>query len=201
MIFRHKFKSDGSLQRHKARLVANSKSQQVGLDYDETFSPVVKPATIQTVLSLAASRSWPIHQLDVKNAFLHRHLEETVYMKQPPGFASKEHPNHVCLLKKSLYGVKQAPRAWYYRFATFLTSIGLQSSKLDASLFIYRQGNTLAYLLLYVDNMILTASSTPMLNRLICTLSSEFAITDLGSLHYFLDISVVPTYTGLLLSQ
>ncbi|GJZ48108.1 ribonuclease H-like domain-containing protein [Tanacetum coccineum] len=86
--------------------------QQQGINCDETFSPVVKPATIQTVLSLAVSRQWPIHQLDVKNAFLHDHLTETVYMHQPPGFTDSAHSDYVCLLQKSLYGLKQAPRAW-----------------------------------------------------------------------------------------
>ena len=94
------------------------------MDFDETFSPVVKPATVRTVLSLALSRGWPVHQLDVKNAFLHGTLSETVYCAQPAGFEDTAHPDHVCRLNKSLYGLKQAPRAWYSRFAAYLLSLG-----------------------------------------------------------------------------
>ncbi|PNY17819.1 hypothetical protein L195_g014571 [Trifolium pratense] len=112
-IFRHKKKSDGSFERYKARLVGDGRSQQVGLDCDETFSPVVKPSTIHIVLTIALSKSWSIHQLDVKNAFLHGKLHETVYMHQPMGFRDLIHPDYVCLLKKSLYGLKQAPRACF----------------------------------------------------------------------------------------
>jgi hypothetical protein len=107
-IFRHKFHSDGTLARHKARWVVRGFTQRHGIDYDETFSPVVKPATIRVVLSIAASRQWPIHQLDVKNAFLHGHLHETVYCQQPPGFVDPARPDAVCLLQRSLYGLKQA---------------------------------------------------------------------------------------------
>ena len=87
--------------------------QKVGMNCGENFSLVVKMATIHTMLSLALSKAWPIHQLDVKNAFLHSELKETVYMHQPLGFKDPDCPNHVCLLQKSLYGLKQAPRAWY----------------------------------------------------------------------------------------
>lgn len=119
-IFKHKYHSDGTLARHKARWVVCGFNQQYGIDYDETFSPAVKPATIRTVLSIASSRNCPIYQLDVKNAFLHGHLNEMVYCQQPPGFVDPSTPDYVCLLQKSLYGLKQAPRAWYQRFAAYI---------------------------------------------------------------------------------
>lgn len=108
------------------RLVANGKSQQPDINCDETFSPVVKSATIRIVLSVATSQNWPLHQLDVKNVFLYGDLEETVYMHQPSGFVDASKSNHVCLLKHALYGLKQAPRAWYNQFATFARKIGFK---------------------------------------------------------------------------
>ncbi|XP_074270687.1 uncharacterized protein LOC141594577 [Silene latifolia] len=176
-------------------------SQQVGVDCDETFSPVVKPATIRTVLSLAVCNKWSIHQLDVKNAFLHGNLAETVYMYQPPGFRDRQHPGHVCLLQKSLYGLKQAPRAWYHRFATYVATIGFQHSVCDHSLFIFRKGPDTAYLLLYVDDIILVTSSAALRERIIAQLRSEFAMTDLGPLNYFLGISAIRHTHGLFLHQ
>ncbi|GJW86880.1 ribonuclease H-like domain-containing protein [Tanacetum coccineum] len=98
----HKFHADGMLSHYKARLIANGSSQQLGVNFDETFSSVVKPATIRTVLSLVVSRQWPIHQLDVKNAFFNGDLSEIVYMHQPPGFVDSRYPNHVCLLHRVL---------------------------------------------------------------------------------------------------
>ncbi|GJT93539.1 ribonuclease H-like domain-containing protein [Tanacetum coccineum] len=200
-LFKHKFHADGTLSRYKARLVANGSSQQLGVDFDETFSPVVKPATIRTVLSLAVSRQWPIHQLDVKNAFLNGDLSETVYMHQPPGFVDNRYPHHVCLLQRSLYGLKQAPRAWFQRFAGYATRAGFYHSRCDSSLFIYRQGSQVAYLLIYVDDIILTASCPALLQQIIGSLNNEFDMTDLGALNYFLGISADRTPTGLFLSQ
>ncbi|GJV99506.1 ribonuclease H-like domain-containing protein [Tanacetum coccineum] len=114
-LFKHKFHADRTLSRYKARLVANGSSQQLGIDIDETLSLVVKSATIRTVLSLVVSHKWPIHQLDVKNAFLKGDLLEIVYMHQPPGFIDPRYTQLVCLLQNSLYGLKQAPRAWFQR--------------------------------------------------------------------------------------
>lgn len=112
-LFKHKFNADGTLSRSKSRLVANGKNQELGIDCDETYSPVVKPATIRTVLNIAISRQWLVHQVDVKNTFLHGHLIETVYMFQPSGFANPNAPYHVCRLHRSLYGLKQDPIAWF----------------------------------------------------------------------------------------
>ena len=145
-------------------------TQRPGIDYDETFSPVVKPATVRVVLTLALSRSWPIHQLDVKNAFLHGTLNETVYAEQPSGFVDSSRPNFVCRLNKSLYGLKQAPRTWYSLFAGHITSLGFLESKADSSLFIYRRGADTAFLLLYVDDIVLTASSPRLLQQIIVAL-------------------------------
>nr|GFB40761.1 ribonuclease H-like domain-containing protein [Tanacetum cinerariifolium] len=169
---------DWTLSRYKARLVANGSSQQLGVDFDETFSSVVKPATVRMVRSLVVSRQWPIHQLDVKNAFLNDDLSETVYMHQPPGFVDNRYPHHVCPLQRSLYGLKQAARAWFQRFAGYATQAEFYHSRCDSSLFIYRQGS-----------------------QIIGSLNNEFDMTDLGVLNYFLGISADRTPTGLFLSE
>ena len=162
---------------------------------------MVKPASIRLVLSIALSKSWSIHQLDVKNAFLHGNLHETVYMHQPLGFRNPVHLDYVFLLRKSVYERKQGPRAWYQRFADFVTTIGFRNSICDNSLFVYSHGSDLAYLLLYVDDIILTASSDSLRQSLMSKLSSEFAMKDSGPIRYFLGIGVIRTSTGLFLSQ
>nr|GEW58500.1 ribonuclease H-like domain-containing protein [Tanacetum cinerariifolium] len=200
-LFRHEYLAHGTLSRYKARLVTNGSTQLKRVNVEETFSPVVKPGTIQTVHSLAASRYWPIHQLAVKNAFLHGDLSETVYMHHPPGFRDYVHPDYVCLLQWSLYGLKHAPRAWFQRFASYFTRVGFTHSRCDSSLFIYRQGTDTAYLLLYVDDIVLTTSFESLLQKVIRSLHQEFAMTDLGPLNYFLGISVTRDSSGLFLSQ
>ena len=122
-------------------------------------------------------------------------------MHQPLGFRDKNYPDHVCLLKKSLYGLKQAPRAWYQRFSDFVGTIGFCHSKSDHSLFIYRNGSNIAYILLYVDDIILSASSACLRKNIMTLLSSEFAMKDLGRLSYFLGIAVTHISNGLFLSQ
>ncbi|GJU07205.1 ribonuclease H-like domain-containing protein [Tanacetum coccineum] len=141
-LYKHKYNADGSLNQYKARLVANGHSQQQGIDCDETFNPVVKPAAIRTILSLVVSRQWPIHQLDVKSAFLHSHLTETVYMHQPPGFTDSAHSDYVCLLQKSLYGLKQAPRAWFQRFLAMLFELVSITAKLTCLFSSFIRGKT-----------------------------------------------------------
>ncbi|GJW67670.1 ribonuclease H-like domain-containing protein [Tanacetum coccineum] len=175
-LFHHKYLADGTLSRYKARLMTNGSTQLEGVDVDDTFSPVVKPGIIRTVLSLASSQHRPIHQLDVKNAFLYSDLSESVYMHQPLGFRDSVHPDYVCLLQRSLYGLKQAPELGF-------------------------NGTDTAYLLLYVDDIVLTASSEILLQQIIRSLHQEFAMTDLGPLNYFLGIYVSRDSSGLFLSQ
>ncbi|KAL3571765.1 hypothetical protein D5086_025669 [Populus alba] len=200
-VYKIKRRSDGSIERYKTRLVARGFTQQEGIDYSETFSLVIKQATIRLVFSIAVSSGWKIHQLDIHNAFLNGVLDEEVYKKQPPGFVDSALPGHVCRLHKSLYGLKQAPRAWYTRLNDFLLSIGFRAFKVDTSLFIFSVGSDICYLLVYVDDILLTGNNDILLQRLIQLLSSEFKLRDLGDVHYFLGIEVQCTGLGLMLCQ
>ena len=110
-LYKVKHNADGSISRYKARLVAKGYAQRYGIDYEETFSPIAKMATICTIIGVATSKGWILHQMDVKNTFLHGDLQEEVYMEQPQGFEDVNHPSYVCKLKKALYGQKQAPRS------------------------------------------------------------------------------------------
>jgi hypothetical protein len=128
-------------------------------------------------------------------------LSDTVFYCQPTDFADPAHPDLVCRLHKSLYGLKQAPRAWYSRFATYLTTLEFIEAKSDTSLFIFRRGSDTVYLLLYVDDIILTASSMELLRRTISALQREFTTKDLGPLHHFLNITIERRSDGLFLHQ
>uniref|UniRef100_A0A2N9H307 Uncharacterized protein n=1 Tax=Fagus sylvatica TaxID=28930 RepID=A0A2N9H307_FAGSY len=169
-VFRIKRLADGSIERYKARLVAKGFHQQLGIDYGETYSPVIKRTTVRTVLSLAISAGWSIQQIDIQNAFLHGTLSEAVFMTQPPGFQHPQFPNHVCKLHKAIYGLKQAPRAWFSRLSSRLLALGFHGSKSDTSLFICRSPHFTVYVLIYVDDIIITSSSDKAIDTLLSNL-------------------------------
>jgi hypothetical protein len=166
-VYKVKRKTYGTIDRHKARLVAKGFKQRYGIDYEDTFNPVVKAATIRLVLSVAVSRNWSLHQLDVQNAFLLGVLEAEVYMKQTPGFHDASHPGYVCKLDKALYGLKQAPRVWYSRLSAKLVQLGFHASKADTSLFMYHRAKVQMYLLIYVDDIIVASSTDAAVEALL----------------------------------
>lgn len=200
-VFTIKYKANGEIDRYKARLVAKGFHQQHGHDFTETFSHVTKFTTVRAVLHVAVTKGWSLRQLDVNNAFLQGTLDEEVYVTQPPGFVDQDRPHYVCRLKKALYGLKQAPRAWYQELWSFLLTQGFVNSTADTSLFTFHRGSDTIYLLIYVDDMVITGNNNKLIDRFIATISSRFSLKDLGELSYFLGIEVTRTSKGLHLMQ
>lgn len=155
-VFWIKRNADGSINWFKVRLVAKGFNQRPGLDYKETFSPIVKPFTIHIVLSLIVMQGWLLRQLDVNNAFLHGHITERVYMEQPPSFWNLEKLDHVWCLQNAIYGLKQAPRAWYSTRKQALIDFGCVNVKSNSSLFLYHHDSIPVYCLVYVNNLVIT---------------------------------------------
>ena len=201
-VYTVKYKADGSIERFKARLVAKGYTQTYGIDYTETFAPVAKINTVRVLLSLAANLDWPLQQFDVKNAFLHGELTEEVYMDLPPGCMATEQQCHkVCRLKKSLYGLKQSPRAWFGRFTKAMKAFGYSQSNSDHTLFLKKQQGKITALIVYVDDMVVTGNDSEERKALQEYLSREFEMKDLGPLKYFLGIEVSRSKMGIFLSQ
>ncbi|KAE8704478.1 hypothetical protein F3Y22_tig00110450pilonHSYRG00264 [Hibiscus syriacus] len=196
-----KRRPDGSIERYKARLVARGFSQQYGLDYDETFSPVAKLTIVRVLLALVANKDWNLWQMDVKNAFLHGELDREIYMTQPMGFQSQDHPEYVCKLRKALYGLKQAPRAWYGKIAEFLTKSGYLVTPADSSLFVKANEGKLSIVLVYVDDLIITGDDEAEILQTKENLSVRFQMKELGQLKHFLGLEVDRTHEGIFLCQ
>ncbi|RVW26375.1 Retrovirus-related Pol polyprotein from transposon TNT 1-94 [Vitis vinifera] len=190
-IFTVKYKADGNVDRYKAQLVAKGFTQSYGIDYQETFAPVAKLNTVHVLLSLAANLDWSLHQLDVKNAFLNGDLEEEVYMDIPAGLETTSNFNKVYRLRKSLYGLKQSPRAWFERFTKVVKGYGSVQCQSDHTLFVkhFPEGK-LAIIIVYVDDIILTGDHEEKIDLLKKLLTKEFEIKDLGNLKYFLGMEI-----------
>lgn len=199
-VYRIKYNADGTIERHKARLVVMGNHQKEGIDYDDTFAPVVKMNTVRILLKLAAAKNWELHQMDVQNAFLHGDLDEEVYMRPPQGFKPSD-PSLVCKLHKSLYGLKQAPRCWFAKLSTALLEYGFVQCRKDYSLFTRVRGSTVLHILIYVDDLVIAGNDSAVIAQFKEYLHSCFRMKDLGALKYFLGIEVSRGPDGIYLSQ
>jgi hypothetical protein len=187
-IFKTKFNSDGTIQRHKARPVAQGFSQKFGIDYKETFALVAKMTIMRVLLSVVVNQGWSLYQIDVRNAFLHGELEEEVFMKLPPGHPQSHSPNLVCKLHKSIYKLKQGPRVWHAKLSVALQTLDFIKNNADFSLFIQQNSVDKLIVLVYIDDLIITGSNETSVAKLKADLQRQFSIKDLGKLKYFLGI-------------
>lgn len=195
-VFRIKRDTNGDIERYKARLVVKGCAQKQGFDYEETYAPVARLSTLRTLLSVINQEDLHTRQLDVKNAFLHGELHEEIYMKIPSGFENKV--DKVCKLKKALYSLKQAPRAWNETFDKFARELGFVNSTADRCLYIAHKGKSKIFLLLYVDDIILAGTDESQVISIKIALEKKFRMKDLGNLNSFLGIKITRPKNGTL---
>ncbi|KAJ9552760.1 hypothetical protein OSB04_016805 [Centaurea solstitialis] len=189
-IFRNKKDENDLIIRNKARLVAIGYRQQEGIDYDETFAPVARIKAIRIFLAYAAHKNMTVYQMDVKCAFLNGVLQEEVYVEQPEGFVDPRYPNHVYVLDKVLYGLKQAPRAWYETLTDYLLGVGYKKGTIDPTLFLRRSGSDLIIVQIYVDDIIFASTKPEMCQEFENTMKSQFKMSMIGELTFFLGLQV-----------
>nr|GFC12781.1 retrotransposon protein, putative, Ty1-copia subclass [Tanacetum cinerariifolium] len=174
----------------KARLVAKGFTQTYGIDYEETFSPVVDIRAIRILIAIAAYYDYEIWQMDVKTAFLDGHLFEEVYMEKPEGFVNPKYPNHICKLKRFIYGVKQASRQWNKRFDDEIKKFDFTQNPDEPCVYIKASGSYIAILILYVDDILLMGNNILMLQDVKSYIGRSFAMKDLGEVAYILEIKI-----------
>ena len=189
-VFRTKRNADGSINKHKERLVVKGYAQVFGIDYSDTFAPVARLDTIRLVLDVAAQNDWKVFQLDVKSAFLNGLLQEEIFVEQPEGFIEEFHEDKVYLLKKALYGLKQVPRAWYSRIDEHLLSLGFTRSLSEVILYVKKKENDFLIVSLYVDDLLVTGNNAKTVDESKQEMMLVFDMTDLGLMTYFLGMEI-----------
>jgi hypothetical protein len=187
--------------RNKARLVAQGFSQVESLDFGETFAPVARLEEIRILLVFVMSKGFKLYQMDMKSAFLNGVIQEEVYVRQPPGFENSKYPDRVYKLSKPLYGLKQASRAWYARLKTFLLEHGYVMGSVDKTLFTLNHGTDFLLIQIYVDDIIFGGSSHTLVSRFQEMMKSEFQMSMMGELTFFLGIQVKQTNQGTFMHQ
>jgi hypothetical protein len=190
-VYKVKHNANGSVSKYNVRLVAKCYAQTYGIDYEETYSPITKMTIIRAIITMATAKGWSLHQMDVKNVFLHGDLQEEVYMEQPPSYVDQTCSNFVCRLKKALYGLKQAPRTSSDKIGQYLVTNGFQTSNANFSLYVKKTNHGIVVIVIYVDNLIIMGDSNANIFDLKKLLKQKFEMKDLGELHYFLSIEVI----------
>jgi len=194
--------ANGSIERYKAQLVAQGFTQTYGINYAETFAPMAKLNSIQVLLSLVVNLDWPLFQLDVKNAFLNGDWDEEIYMKIPPGFEHEVDNGRACRFKRSIYGLKPSPRAWFKKFSMTLNQLGYKQRQANHTLFTkHAENGKRSILIVYVDDIIVTGDDMQEIDNLNKQLRAEFEVKDLGIMRYFLGMEVARSKEELFISQ
>ncbi|UYV64139.1 hypothetical protein LAZ67_2006688, partial [Cordylochernes scorpioides] len=188
-VFKTKCNSDGSVERHKARLVAKGYSQQYGIDYEETFAPVVRQSTIRMFLALAVEYNLILHQMDVQSAYLNGEIKEEIFMTQPENFVSRKYPEKVCRLKKAIYGLKQAGIVWHEKLDNELKNLGLKQLQSDNCVYI-KHDEGILLVAIYVDDLIIAAEREDTLKSFKESMKRIFKIKDLGGMNCSLGIRI-----------
>jgi hypothetical protein len=200
-VFKNKMNEKGQVVRNKARLVCKGYAQVEGQDFDETFAPVARLEAIRMFLAYSCHKNFKEYQMDVKSSFLNGDLEEEVYMEQLEGFSLKDNPNYVRKLKKALYGLKKAPRAWYYRLDKFLQDKGFKKGIVDNNLYINSESDNLLVVLVYVDDIIFGCTNEPSFHWFSNSMKTEFEMSMIGELSYFIGLQVNQSSVGIFISR
>ncbi|GKA47809.1 putative ribonuclease H-like domain-containing protein, partial [Tanacetum coccineum] len=200
-VFRNKKDERGIVIKNKARLVAQGYTQEEGIDYDEVFAPVARIEAIRLFLAYASFKDFMVYQMDVKSAFLYGKIEEEVYVCQPPGFEDPDFPDRVYKVEKALYGLHQAPRAWYETLSTYLLDNGFQRGKIDKTLFIKRDKGDILLVQVYVDDIIFGSTKKELCNAFEKLMHEKFQMSSMGELTFFLGLQVKQKNDGIFISQ
>ena len=200
-IFKNKSDEHGTVIRNKSRLVVRGYTQVEGIDFDETFTPVARLEYIRILLAITSHLNFKLYQIDVKSAFLNEMLQEEVYVEQPKGFVNPHIPGDVYKLKRALYKLKQAPRAWYDRLTAYLTEHEFKRWFVDTTPFIPNDNNYFLVAQIYVDNIVLGATNDSLAKSFVDEMKKMFEISMVGKLTYFLRLQVKQTDSIIYINQ